>query len=63
MRVIPETAGMLRDAERGIRKKFVTVMWSGLGTSCPEKLWLCQPWKCSGPEWMGLRATWSGRRC
>ena len=28
-----------------------------------EKLWMPPPWKCSGPGWMELWATWSSGRC
>jgi len=24
--------------------------------SCPEKLWMPHPWRCSRPAWMGLWA-------
>ena len=29
------------------------------GTDCPEMVWMCHPWRCSNPGWMGPWATWS----
>ena len=37
--------------------------WGGLGTGCPEKLWLLHPWKCSRPGWMGLGAICGDGNC
>jgi len=28
-----------------------------------EKLWMCLPWKCPRPGWMGLWTTWCSGRC
>lgn len=34
------------------RRSLLRESW-GTGTSCPEKLWMPCPWKCSVPGWKG----------
>jgi len=33
--------------------------WWGVGTGCPERLWMPCPWRWSMPGWMGPWAAWS----
>ena len=46
-----------------IRGKFFTMRVVRCWNSCPERLWMPHPWRCSRPGWMGPWAAWSSIRC
>ena len=45
-----------------VRGKFFTMRVVRCWHSCPERLWMPHPWRCSGPGWMGPWAAWSSIR-
>ena len=36
-----------------VRGKFFIVRVVRCWNSCPERLWMPHPWRCSRPDWMG----------
>jgi len=44
-----------------VRRRFFTQRALRHWHSCPEKLWVPHPWRCSRLGWMVPRATWSSR--
>jgi len=46
-----------------VRSKFFTDRLVMCWNSCPERLWMPHPWRCSRPGWMGPWAAWSGIKC
>ena len=43
-----------------VRGKFFTGRAVRHWQSCPERLWMPRPWRCSRPGWMGSQAAWAG---
>ena len=39
--------------------KFSLRGWWGLGTGCPEEMWVLHLWRCLSPGWMGPWVAWS----
>ena len=46
-----------------IKRKFFTIRVVRCWNSCPERLWMPHPWRCSRPGWMGPWAAWSSIKC
>jgi len=46
-----------------IRGKFFIMRVVRCWNSCPERLWMPRPWRCSRPGWMGPWAAWSSIKC
>jgi len=40
-----------------VRGKFFPMRVVRCWNSCPERLWMPHPWRCSRPGWMGPRTT------
>ena len=45
-----------------VRGKFFMERVVRYWNSCPGRLWMPRPWRCSRPDWMGPWAAWSGIR-
>lgn len=43
--------------------KMLTPLFLGIGTGCPEVMWIHHPWRCSRLGWIRLWAVWSSCRC
>ena len=43
-----------------VRGKFFTMRMVRCWNSCPERLWMPHPWRCSRPGWMEPWAAWAG---
>lgn len=43
-----------RDVMLDVRKKLLHQSAVRSCTSCPEKQWVCCPWRCSKAGWIGL---------
>ena len=46
-----------------VRGKFFTERAVKCWHSCPDRLWMLHPWRCSRPGWMGPWAAWSSIKC
>ena len=46
-----------------VRGKFFPMRVVRCWNSCPERLWMLHPWRCSRPGWMGPWAAWAGITC